>query len=100
DSEITKDQLAGMFHEKLDLYRTFIEFLNAIYEDGEITSDEIKKIVEWGGKLSLVANPRVIRVLYEYIFQLVAFGSDSYTELTDKQKSEWRKWILQFYDDM
>jgi len=100
ESEITKDQLAGMFREKLNLYRAFIEFLNERYDDGEITSDEIKKIVEWGGKLSLVANPRVIRVLYEYIFQLVAFGADSYADLTDSQKSEWKKWILQFYDDM
>lgn len=100
ESEITKDQLAGMFREKLEMYRLFIEFLNEINEDGEISSDEIKKIIEWGGKLSLVASPRVIRVLYEYVFQIVAFGSDSYSNLTEQQKPEWKKWILQFYEGM
>jgi hypothetical protein len=100
ENEISRDQLAEVFREKLTLYRTFIEFLNEINDDGEITSDEIKKIVKWGGTLSLVANPRVIRVLYEYIFQIVAFGSDSYADLTDAQKLEWKKWMLQFYDDM
>jgi hypothetical protein len=100
ESEITRDQLAGMFREKLDLYREFIGFLNEIECDGEIGNDEIKKVVEWGAKISLVTSPGVIRALYEYIFQIVAFGTDTYADLTDSQKSEWKKWMLQFYDDM
>lgn len=100
ESEVTKDQLAGMFREKLELYKSFIEFLNTVHSDGEITSDEIKEIVEWGGKLSLVCRPGVIRVLYEYAFQIVAFGSDNYDDLSDQQNATWKKWMLGHYDDM
>jgi hypothetical protein len=100
ESEVTKDQLAGMFREKLELYKAFIHFLNSIKKDGEIDSDELRDVVEWGGKLSLVCQPGVIRGLYEYIFQIVAFGSDSYEEFAEDAKAVWRKWMLSHYEGM
>ncbi len=100
DSEVTRDQLSGMFREKLDLYRAFIEFLNNINSDGEITPSELKKVIEWAAKLSLVCRPGVVRNIYEYVFQLVAFGTDSYEELSSKQRKQWKAWMLVFYDNM
>lgn len=99
-NDVTKDQLAGVFKEKLQLYKEFIHFLNAIKTDGEIDRDEIRAAVEWGGTLSLVCRPGVIRILYEYIFQLLVFGTDNYQDLTDAQQREWRRWMQLHYHDM
>jgi hypothetical protein len=100
ESEIIQDQVKEVFREKLKIYSKFVRFLNKINNDGEITSEEVTEIVEWGTKLSLITHPRVIRLLYEYIFQLLTFGVSSYTDLTSAQRVKWKKWMLQFYDDM
>jgi hypothetical protein len=99
DSEIRKEQIAGIFKEKLGIYMGFIEFLNGIQTDGELTQEELKRMVEWGSKLALFCRPHIIRVIYEYIVQIVAFGADDYDDLSEEEKVKWKKWQKEYYTD-
>ncbi len=98
--EITKDQLAGIFKEKLTMYGQFISFLNSIHTDGELTPEEMKALIEWASQLSLICRPVVIRAIYEYAFQVIAFGETDYNQLPDKQKKLWKDWMLSSYQNM
>lgn len=100
ESEITRDQLSGIFREKLEMYREFITFLNKIARDRVITPGEIQEAIDWGSRLALVCHPGVIRRLYEFCFQSLAFGAEAYSDLSDGQKEYWREWMLEQYDDM
>lgn len=100
EGEVAKEQLTGIFHEKLKVYSEFISFLNKIHEDGVVDSEEITKLVDWACTLSLICQPGVIRKIYEYAFQVVAFGAFKYDDLSDEDKRKWKKWSLVFYDGM
>lgn len=100
DSAIKRDQISGIFREKLNIYMEFINFLNEIKTDGKLTREELKKMVEWGSKLALFCNPDVIVSIYEYIVQKVAFGTDDYQELTQVDKIKYKKWKVNMFPDM
>lgn len=100
DTEIRKDQLSEIFKEKLKIYTEFISFLNGINNDGELTHEELKTLVEWGCRLSLVCRPGVVRAIYEYTFQVIAFGSSSYSDLSAQQKRKWNTWMKSQYEGM
>lgn len=100
ESEITKNQLAEMFKEKLKIYSEFITFLNNIHTDGELNHKEMKALVEWAAKLSLICRVNVIQAIYEFAFQVFAFGETKYENLNEKQKAQWKLWMLGTYDGM
>lgn len=100
ESEITKEQVSGIFKEKLTLYSQFITYLNEINNDGHLTHDEIKGLIEWGGKLSLICRPTLIKSIYEYAFQVIAFEAPTFEDLAPKHKETWRKWIISQYEGM
>lgn len=99
EGEVAKEQLTGIFHEKLKVYSEFISFLNKIHEDGVVDSQEITKLIEWACNLSLICRPGIIRKIYEYAFQVVAFGVFKYDELSDENKIKWKKWVVELYED-
>jgi hypothetical protein len=99
-SEIKKEQISGIFKEKLRVYMSFIEFLNEIHEDGVLTHEELKKLVEWGSKLALFCRPGVIRQIYDYIVQISAFGTSDYQELSLEEKTKWKKWQAKYYTEI
>jgi len=73
--------------------------LNKIYEDGVIDSEEITKLIEWASTLSLICRSSVIRKIYEFAFQVVAFDSFKYEDLSDQKKVIWKKWVNDLYDE-
>lgn len=100
ENEIAKEQLSGIFKEKLRVYGSFIGFLNQIHSDGELDSKELNKMIEWGCKLALISRPGVVQSIYEYAFQLIAFGTTEYLDLTKDQKQKWKTWMLNSYPHM
>ena len=100
DSEITKNQLEEIFKEKLKIYSEFITFLNQIHTDGELNHQEMKELVEWAAKLSLICRVNVIQAIYEFAFQVFAFRETKYENLNDEQKAQWKLWMLETYDGM
>jgi len=52
DSDITKEQISGIFKEKLDIYRQFIAFLNKIHTDGSLSHEEKKQFAVGAGNKS------------------------------------------------
>ncbi|MDD5463420.1 MAG: hypothetical protein PHG00_17710 [Methylococcales bacterium] len=100
ENEVTKDQLADIFKQKMDLYQQYIEFLNSIRKSRKFNDDEIKEFIEWGMKLSLVCRPGVIRIIYEYAIQLIKFDADHFDQLMDEKKIAWKEWMLMHYKGM
>jgi hypothetical protein len=74
--------------------------LNSIRKSKKLNEDEIKEFIEWGMKLSLVCRPGVIRIIYEYAFQLIEFDADNFDALSEEKKIAWKEWMLVHYKGM
>lgn len=99
DNEIRKDQISGIFREKLKVYSGFIQFLSEMHEDNEITDTEINKLIDWGCKLSLICQPVIVYEIYQYIVQLLVFGTDKYVDLTPEDRLKWKAWQIEEWRD-
>ncbi len=99
DGEISKEQVSGIFKEKLQIYNHFISHLNEVNCDAVLTQKELNSVIDWATRLSLVSNDFVVRSIYEHIFQIVAFNAFSFEDLNPTQVRQWKTWQKSIYDN-
>jgi hypothetical protein len=93
--EVSREKSVGVFQEKLNLYKEFVEFLNSIVEDDSIATKELFQMRGWALKLSLVAGWGIIAEINHFIAQTMKFKNHRYCALTSDEKTEWRMWFAQ-----
>lgn len=84
--EENKEKSLGIFQAKLELYSSFIDFLNDIIEDNTIDVQELKQLEKWILKLSLVANDEITFTLVEFVDQTIKIRKLLIEELSYEDK--------------
>lgn len=70
----------------MELYSSFIDFLNDIIEDNTIDVQELKQLEKWILKLSLVANDEITFTLVEFVDQTIKIRKLLIEELSYEDK--------------
>lgn len=91
-SEILRSQASATFERKLDTYYLFVDHLNKITADGNITRKEFDSTVDWGVKLSIFCRPYTLDSIRNYLFQVLAYGAMEFTDLQDEDLENWCAW--------
>lgn len=97
--EENKEKSVGIFQAKLDMYKSFMDFLNSVIDDSVIDDKELKELEKWVLKLSLVANDEVTYTLVEFVDQTIRFRKLFVEELSQSDKEQYIQMYKQKYKE-
>jgi len=88
-NELRRQKSIAIFEHKMKIYSGFIDIIIDILSDGKVSQDEIKTLVQWDLRISLLAGEQASKSCTEFVRQLVIAPKLSLDEFTDEERERW-----------
>ena len=87
----------GIFEHKLKIYSSFLEALYGKIEDGKLDAKEIRELMGWVTRISLLAGEEASLQLSHFLLQCLFLKKFRWSDLTESEIKKWREWYKETY---